>query len=43
MRRWDLGDYWGGYLAIVRIYGRALQASEITQNYGASKARFGLS
>lgn len=43
MRRWDLGDYWGGYLAIVRIYNRALLSTEVTTNYAASKARFGLS
>jgi len=43
MRRWDLGDYWGGYLAIVRIYNRALSADEINTNYQLSKARFGLS
>ena len=43
MRRWDNPEYWGGYLSIIRIYGRALQASEIAQNYGASKGRFGLS
>jgi hypothetical protein len=43
MRRWDLDNYWGGYLSIVRIYNRALQASEIAQNYAASKGRFGLS
>ena len=43
MRRWDLGDYWGGRLAIVRIYNRALLASEVTTNYADSKARFGLS
>ena len=43
MRRWDLGDYWGGYLSIVRIYSRALTSTEITANYDASKARFGLS
>ena len=43
MRRWDLGDYWGGRLAIVRIYNRALLASEVTTNYAANKARFGLS
>ena len=43
MRRWDLGDYWGGRLAIIRIYNRALLASEVTTNYSASKARFGLS
>ena len=43
MRRWDLGNYWGGRLAIVRIYNRALLASEVTTNYADSKARFGLS
>ena len=43
MRRWDVDDYWGGYLAIVRIYNRALQVSEISTNYATSKARFGLS
>ncbi len=43
MRRWDLGDYWGGYLAIVRIYNRALSATEVNANYQVSKARFGLS
>jgi hypothetical protein len=43
MRRWDSGDYWGGYLAIVRIYNRALSATEINTNYQVSKARFGLS
>jgi hypothetical protein len=43
MRRWDNPDYWGGYLSIIRIYSRALTATEITANYNASKARFGLS
>ena len=43
MRRWDTGDYWGGYLAIARIYKRALSADEINTNYQLSKARFGLS
>ena len=43
MRRWDLGDYWGGYLAIVRIYNRALSATEVATNYSGNKARFGLS
>jgi hypothetical protein len=46
MRRFDsvgFTDFWGGYLSIVRIYGRALQASEISTNYAGSKARFGLS
>ena len=43
MRRWDVGDYWGGYLAIARIYKRALSADEVNTNYQLSKARFGLS
>ena len=43
MRRWDNPEYWGGYLAIIRIYNRALSATEVTTNYAASKARFGLS
>ena len=43
MRRWDSPEYWGGYLAIIRIYNRALSATEVTTNYAASKARFGLS
>jgi len=43
MRRWDNPEYWGGYLAIVRIYNRALSATEVTTNYSGNKARFGLS
>ena len=43
MRRWDTGNYWGGRISIVRIYSRALTSTEITTNYDASKARFGLS
>jgi hypothetical protein len=43
MRRWDTGNYWGGRISIVRIYSRALTSTEITANYDASKARFGLS
>ena len=43
MRRWDTGNYWGGRISVVRIYNRALTSTEITANYDASKARFGLS
>jgi hypothetical protein len=43
MRRWDTGDYWGGYLAIARVYKRALSADEVNTNYQVNKARFGLS
>ena len=42
MRRWDSGDYWGGYLAIARVYKRALSADEVNTNYQVNKARFGL-
>jgi hypothetical protein len=42
MKRWDLGDYWGGYLSTVKIYNRALDSGEILQNYNASKGRYGL-
>jgi len=42
MRRWDLTDYWGGNLATVKIYNRALSSQEIQQNYNAQKTRFNL-
>ena len=45
MARWDApgyGDYWGGGIAILRIYNRALSGTEILQNYNAQKSRFGL-
>jgi len=29
MRRWDLPDYWGGYISIVGIYDKALNTSQI--------------
>ena len=46
MRRWDRGapeDYWGGGLAVFRIYSGALTTGQINTNYNASKTRFGLS
>jgi hypothetical protein len=42
MRRWDLDDYWGGDLGIVRIYNTDLGISEIDINWTADKSRFGL-
>ncbi len=42
MRRWDNPDYWGGRLAIYRVYNRAITASEVSQNYSAERGRFGL-
>lgn len=44
-RRWDDGntvDHINGMIPIVRVYNRALSATEILQNYNAQKARFGL-
>jgi hypothetical protein len=42
MRRWDNADYWGGNLAIVRIYTGDIGATGITQNWNAQRSRFGL-
>ena len=38
-----VGDnYWYGDIPLVAVYGRALSAAEILQNYNAVKARYGL-
>jgi Concanavalin A-like lectin/glucanases superfamily len=42
MRRWDQGDYWGGRLAIIKIYDDAISNGDVTTNYNANRARFGL-
>jgi hypothetical protein len=42
MRRWDNADYFGGSLAVVRIYNRALTHNEIITNFRAQRARFGI-
>ena len=42
MRRWDSADYFGGHLSTVKIYNRALSQQEISQNYNATKKRYGL-
>jgi hypothetical protein len=42
MRRWDLPDYWGGYISIVGIYDKALNTSQIESIWNLNKARFGL-
>lgn len=42
MRRWDADQYWGGRLAIVRIYNTDIGSSGVNQNYNATKSRFGL-
>jgi hypothetical protein len=35
-------NYFGGRIAIVRIYNRALNSTELTENYNVTKTRFGL-
>ena len=42
MERWDLADYWDGYLSIVNIYDEALNQSQITSYWNSTKPRFGL-
>ena len=42
MRRWDDADYWGGKLAKVAIYDGAMSFSNITTDWEANRARFGL-
>jgi hypothetical protein len=36
------GYFYNGNIAIVRVYNRVLSASEVAQNYNATKTRFGL-
>ena len=43
MRTWNFQNYWGGGLAVVRIYNGAKGASDVSTNYNGSKRRFGLS
>ena len=42
MMRWDLPDFWGGYLATVDIYDKSLNSLEITNIWNTTKSRFGL-
>jgi len=42
MRRWDNADYWGGNLAIVKIYSGALSPADVTSEWNANRSRFGL-
>jgi hypothetical protein len=37
-----LGSYYDGNIAVAQIYNRALSASEIAQNFNATRGRFGL-
>jgi len=42
MTRWDPGGFWGGRLAIVRVYDTDIGAAGVEQNWNADRARFGL-
>ena len=42
MRRWDNADYWGGSLAIVKIYNGDIGQTGITNSWNNNKSRFGL-
>jgi hypothetical protein len=42
MCRWDYPEFWGGALAVVRIYDTALDLAGVQQNYSAERTRFGL-
>ena len=41
-RRWDLADYFAGKISTVRLYSRALSAQEISQNFNATRGKFGI-
>jgi hypothetical protein len=41
MRRWDLDDYWDGYLSTVGIYDKALNAGQISSIFNDTKSRYG--
>jgi hypothetical protein len=41
-RQTNNNEYWGGNIASTQIYNRALSATEISQNFNATKGRFGL-
>ena len=38
----NLSSYWNGNIATAQIYNRALNASEVLQNFNATRARFGI-
>jgi hypothetical protein len=42
MRRWDNAEFWGGYLATVGIYDKALDSTQISQIFNSTKSRYGL-
>jgi hypothetical protein len=41
-RRWDAADYFAGNIGVIKIYNRALSATEISQNFNAIRGRYGI-
>jgi hypothetical protein len=41
-RQTNGGEYWNGNISQVQVYNRVLSATEVLQNYNATKSRFGL-
>jgi hypothetical protein len=42
MERWDLSDYWDGYLSTVAIYDKALNSGQVSSIWNTTKSRYGL-
>lgn len=42
MCRWDVPQFWGGKLSVVRIYNNAIGADGVSNNYEVQRTRFGL-
>ena len=42
MKRWDDGEYFGGYLSTVTIYSKALTTEQIDEVWNTDKSRYGL-
>jgi hypothetical protein len=40
--RWSSGEWLDGAVGLTRIYNKAFNALEVSQNYNAQKSRFGL-
>jgi len=42
MRRWDADQFWGGNLAIVKIYQGSIGSAGVASSWNSTKSRFGL-
>jgi hypothetical protein len=41
-KSWDVSGYFPGNISVVQVYNKGLSASEVKQNYNATKSRYGL-